>query len=58
MTFVINKAYIILENLLITESNIFEFNNIIFIEKYKNILLKKLSNINDKKTKNIIIWNY
>ena len=51
ITYVLNKEYLIKENLIITDSNIFEFNNIKSIETYKNILLKNLSNRNNSKTK-------
>ena len=49
------KAYILEENLLLTKSNIFEFNDINLIEKYKNILLNKLSEENDNKSKVFIL---
>ena len=42
----IDKVYTFQENLLITESNIFELKTIKSIEMYKNILLKNLSNKN------------
>jgi hypothetical protein len=38
-----NKIYILNENILLSKTNIFEFNNNNLIEKYKNILLNKLS---------------
>ena len=41
------KAYKIEEYLLITENNIFEFKNIKYIEKYKNVLLNKLKDKNN-----------
>ena len=49
--FVLTKDYIIKENLLITDTNIFEFKDIKTIEIYKNILLKTLSNRNNSKIK-------
>ena len=43
VTYTMNKVYVLNENILMTKSNIFEFNNKNLIEKYKNILLNKLS---------------
>ena len=54
ITFVVNKAYKMKDNLLITEYNLFEFNSIKSIEMYKNILLKNLSDKNNYKTKILI----
>ena len=51
ITYALNKEYIIEENLIIADSNIFEFNDIKSIETYKNFLLKNLSNRNNSKTK-------
>jgi hypothetical protein len=39
-----NRIYKLQENSLLTKNNVFEFSNINLIEKYKNILLKKLEN--------------
>ena len=43
ITYTMNKIYALNENVLLTKTNIFEFNNKNLIEKYKNILLKNLS---------------
>ena len=51
ITFVINKANMIKEHILMTESNLFEFNDIKSIEMLKNLLLKSLSDKNNYKTK-------
>ena len=42
------------EYLLITEKNVFEFKNVKSMEKYKNILLKKLANKNSNESKILI----
>ena len=44
ITYTMNKVNILDENILLTKTNIFEFNNKNLIEKYKSILLNKLSN--------------
>jgi len=44
ITYTMNKVNILNENLLLIKTNIFEFNNKNLIEKYKNVLLNKLSN--------------
>ena len=54
ITFVLSKAYSMKENLLITDANIFEFNDIKPVEILKNILLTKLSERNRNKTKILI----
>ena len=43
ITFSFVKGYMLMENILISETNIFEFKNTNLIEIYKNILLNKLS---------------
>ena len=43
ITYAMNKINELNENTLLTKTNIFEFNNESLIEKYKNILLNKLS---------------
>ena len=55
ITFVLSKAYLMNENLLITDANIFEFNDIKSIEMLKNILLIKLAERNRNKS-NILIY--
>ena len=54
ITFVINKSNQIKGNLLITESNVFEFKDIKSIEMYKNILLNILADKNSNKSKILI----
>ena len=51
ITFVLSKAYLMNENILITEANIFELNNLKSIEMLKNTLLIKLSEKNQNKIK-------
>ena len=51
ITFTLNKGFILKENILLTEDNVFEFKNINEIEVYKNILLSKLSDKNNSKSK-------
>ena len=51
ITFTLNKGFILKENILLTEENVFEFKTINEIEIYKNILLTKLSDKNNSKSK-------
>ena len=51
ITFTLNKGFILRENILLTEQNVFEFKNINEIEVYKNIILTKLSEKNNSKSK-------
>jgi hypothetical protein len=46
-----NRIYKLQENSLLTKTNVFEFSNPNLIEKYKNILLKRLDNSCDNKSK-------
>ena len=50
-----SKATIIQENSLITDTNIFEMNDLKSIEKYKNILLEILSTKNNNNTKILLL---
>ena len=49
--FTLSKAYQLKENILVTEENIFEFNNIYLIEIYKNIILTRLSDKHNNNSK-------
>ena len=51
ITFSLNSEYLLEENKLVTEENIFEFKNINSIEIYKSILLNKLSEKNNNDSK-------
>ena len=51
ITYLLNKENSITENIIITDSNIFEFNDIKSIEMYKNVLLNNLSKRNNSKIK-------
>jgi len=51
IAYTMNKVDVLNENILLTKTNIFEFNDENLIEKYKNILLNKFSNNYDNESK-------